>query len=151
MSADLAAGPIGSSVRAVARTEVSLPRIYALRAGYLLLVVGLGSQVWPGIVHHDTPWALMHGVVNCMLGALSLLAVLGLRHPVKMLPLLFFEMAWKAIWLLVVALPAWSAHQMDEDTAATVFACLIAVIYPLIMPWSYILAQFGQARGDRWR
>ena len=32
---------------------VSLPRLYGLRAGYLLLVVGLGSVVWPRIVGHS--------------------------------------------------------------------------------------------------
>lgn len=37
----------------------------------------------------------MHGVVNSMLLPLLLLAVLGPRHPLKMLPLLFWEIAWK--------------------------------------------------------
>jgi hypothetical protein len=30
-------------------SEVSLVRLYALRAGYLLLIVGLGLTVWPSI------------------------------------------------------------------------------------------------------
>jgi hypothetical protein len=52
----------------------------------------------------------MHGVVNSMLLALVLLAVVGLRYPLKMLPLLFWEIAWKARWLLALALPAWKNH-----------------------------------------
>jgi hypothetical protein len=31
-------------------------------------------------------WALMPGVVKCMLAALSALAILGLRYPLRMLP-----------------------------------------------------------------
>src|SRR5450432_146192 len=86
-------------------TQVSLLRLYALRATYLLLIVGLGIDVWPGIIHHDKPWGLMLGVVQCVLAAVSLLALLGLRYPLQMLPLLFFEMLWKSIWLIVVAVP----------------------------------------------
>ena len=131
-------------------SEVSLLRLYALRAGYLLLAAGLGLTVWPGIVHHDAPWTLMQGVVRCMLGAMSALAVLGLRYPLKMLPLLLFEVAWKAIWLLVVALPAWSAGRMDSATAETAVECLMAAIFVAVIPWPYVTARFLASRGDRW-
>jgi hypothetical protein len=39
----------------------------------------------------------MRGVVRSVLAAVSLLAVLGIRYPLKMLPLLFFELVWKTI------------------------------------------------------
>lgn len=132
-------------------TEPSLIRLYALRAGYLLLVVGLGIEIWPGILHHDKPWELMQGVVNCMLAALSALALLGLRYPLRMLPLLMFELAWKAIWLFVVARPLWAAEAMDENTWATASACLMGVIFPIIIPWRYVFTQFLAMPGDRWR
>lgn len=131
-------------------TQVSLPRLYALRAGYLLLVVGLGSVVWPGIIHHATPWSLMGGVVHCMLAAMSALAILGLKYPLRMLPLLFFEMAWKAIWLIVVALPLWTAHKLDADTAETAFECLVALIFPVLIPWDYVARSFVTAPADPW-
>ena len=116
-------------------TEVSIVRLTLLRAGYLLLVVGLGPMIWPVILHHARTWELMHGVVACMLGALSVLALLGLRYPLQMLPLIFFELAWKAIWLLRVALPLWSAHRMDTATAETAGECLIDKLHwnPLLI------------------
>jgi hypothetical protein len=52
-------------------------RLSLLRAGYLLLVVGLGSTIWPAIVDHTTTWELLRRVVVSMLGATSLLAVLA--------------------------------------------------------------------------
>lgn len=131
--------------------HVSLWRLYALRAAYLLIVVGLGIEIWPGIIHHAKPWTLMQGVVNCMLGAMSALAILGLRHPLRMLPLLFFEMTWKALWLVVVALPLWSAGPMDAGTSETVFACLMGVVFPIVIPWRYVFANYVTGRGDRWR
>jgi len=131
-------------------TEVSPWRLHALRAGYLVLVVGLGLTIWPGIIHHESPWTLMQGVVHCMLAAMSALAILGLRYPLRMLPLLFFELAWKSIWLVVVALPAWSAHHMDADTLETANECLAAVIFLIVIPWPYVFANYMIERGDRW-
>jgi len=132
-------------------TEVPLWRLYALRAGYLLLVLGLGSVIWPGVIRHDRPWALMQGVVHCMLAAMSALALLGLRYPLRMLPLLFFEIAWKAIWLLVVALPLWRVHQLDADTLETAYECLMAVVFVVAIPWGYVATNYGLASSERWR
>jgi len=132
-------------------TQVSVLRLYALRAAYLLIVVGLGIEIWPGILHHEKPWALMQGVVYCVLAAVSALAVLGLRYPLQMLPLLFFELVWKSIWLLVVALPLWSANQMDARTSETATACLMGVIFLVVIPWPYVFANYLLKPGDRWR
>lgn len=48
----------------------------------------------------------MEGVVVCLLAAMSLLAFLGPRYPIRMLPILLFEVAWKEIWIAAVAIPA---------------------------------------------
>lgn len=131
--------------------EVSLFRIYLLRAMYLLIVVGLGIVVWPGVLHHARPWELNRGVVASMLAAFSALSVLGLRYPLQMLPLLLWELAWKTIWLIVVAYPLWSSGQMDAATRETASECLVAVIIPFIIPWRYVFAHYLKKPGDRWR
>jgi len=131
--------------------RISAFRLYVLRAGYLLLVVGLGSRIWPLMIHHAKPWDLMHGVANSMLAALSAMAVLGLRYPLKMLPLLFFEVAWKTIWLTIIALPLWNAHRMDADTADTAQACLMGVIFLIVIPWDYVFTNFMMKPGDPWK
>jgi hypothetical protein len=128
---------------------IGLWRLNLLRAGYLLIAVGMGLQKVPAFLHHK-PWELMHGVVNSMLLALVLMSVLGLRYPLKMLPLLFWEVTWKATWLLAVALPAWQNHTMDADTWDTTFACLMSVIFLFVIPWDYVWRNFVTARGDYW-
>ena len=130
-------------------TDVSLLRLYAMRALYLLIAVGLAFDIWPQLTHHAL--TLWHGVGVSLLTAMSVLAVLGIRYPLKMLPLLFFELAWKAIWLTAVALPLWSAHRIDADTAATIPECLMGIIVPIVIPWRYAFATFLRAPGDRWR
>lgn len=135
----------------VSAAPVSLFRLYALRGGYLLLVLGLGLQVWPALIDHAEKWELMNGVVKTMLCALSLLAILGLRYPLKMLPLLFWEMAWKTIWLARVALPLWLGNRVNADFAETIFECSFVIIFFVVVPWSYVFANFAKAPGDRWR
>jgi hypothetical protein len=131
-------------------TEVSVLRLHFLRANYALIAVAMGSMIWPAILTHSGDWTLMPGVVKCMLGALSLLALLGIRYPLKMLPLLFWEMGWKTIWLLAVALPHWLSGSMDAATSQTAFETGLVVMIYAAMPWRYVLDQFGRAKGDRW-
>lgn len=139
------------STGAAPRVQVALWRLYSLRLGYLIMAVGLAVTRWPLLVNHDQPWPLMESVVVCMLVALSLLAFLGLRYPVQMLPLLLFETAWKLIWLTVVALPLWTAGRMDAATGETTFACLLVVIYLVVIPWRYVFDRYVTQRGERWR
>ena len=134
-----------------ATTEVSLPRVYLLRLGYLVMAVGLAVTKWPLLVDDSRPWPLMEGVVTCMLVALSVLSFVGLRHPVKMLPVLLFELAWKVIWVAVVALPLWAGDQLDPATAEVFTSCLVVLIVLVVIPWRFVVAQYVQARGDRWR
>ena len=131
--------------------KVPLWRLHLLRAMYLLIVVGLGIVIWPGVIHHDKPWGLMQGVVNCMLAAFSLLSLLGLRYPLQMLPLLLWELVWKSIWLLVVALPLWSSGRMDPATLSTTIDCLLVVIVPFVIPWRYVAAQYLRRPAEPWR
>src|SRR5205807_7595086 len=130
-------------------TELSLFRLYLLRLPYLLIAALMGSQIWPLLFHHR-PWELMHGVANTMLAAVTALALLGLRYPLQMLPLLFFELTWKSIWLLRVALPLWSAHQLDARTWEIVIECLIAVIFLVVIPWRYVFENYVKKVGEPW-
>ena len=131
--------------------QVSLLRLYMLRAVYLIIAVGLGMVVWPGIIHHDKPWELMQGFVNCMLAAFGLLCALGVRYPLQMLPVLLWELVWKTLWLAIVALPAWRAGPMDQAMMENVFACLLVVMIPIAMPWRYVVDNYLRRPGDRWR
>ena len=130
--------------------EVSLLRLYLLRALYLLIAVGLAFDIGPQLLEPSKPLTLWHGVGCSLLAAMSILALLGLRYPLKMLPLLFFELVWKTIWLVTIAAPLWLAHRMDADTADTLQACLMGVIVPIVIPWRHVFATYAMARGDRW-
>ena len=132
-------------------TDVSLFRLYALRAAYLFLAVGLAATVWPLLIDHSSQWPLMNSVVCSLLAAVSVLAAVGIRYPLQMLPVLLFEIVWKSIWLIAVALPLWSANQIDARTWETVRDCLVATILIPLIPWRYVVSQYVMKPGDRWR
>ncbi len=131
--------------------EVSIFRLYLLRALYLLIGVGLLFTQWTQIIHHPKDWPLWHSVGCSLLGAMSLLSFLGIRYPLKMLPLLFFELTWKAIWLIAVALPLWSTNQMDAQNLETAQNCLMGIIVPIAIPWRYVWTHYFKMPGDRWK
>ncbi len=129
---------------------ISLFRLYALRAAYLIVAGGIALTIWPLLINHKPEWPLMNGVVCSLLAAVSVLAALGIRYPLQMLPVLLFEILWKAIWLIAVALPLWRADALDARTMETVRDCLPVVILVAVMPWRYAIARFVSSPGDRW-
>jgi hypothetical protein len=68
-----------------------------------------------------------------------------------MLPLLFFEFAWKLVWMIAVYLPRWSAGSVDAVTAEAAVEIMMGIIVPIIIPWRYVFANYVRRRGDRWR
>jgi hypothetical protein len=97
-------------------SEVSTFRLYLLRAMYVFTVVGLAIEKLPALLH---PASLSPGdsVILSVLGATALLAVVGIRYPIKMLPLLFFEFVWKSIWILVLGLPQLLSGRLDPSVS----------------------------------
>jgi hypothetical protein len=129
--------------------DVSLVRLYVLRATYLLLVVGVGAMILPPLISHEP---MARGVIPSLLGALWLLAFVGLKYPLQMLPLLMFEFAWKTIWLFDFGLPQWSAGRMPPTFSEDFTAITAGVILmPIVIPWGYVWRHYVKAPGDRWR
>jgi hypothetical protein len=134
-----------------AAATLSVRRLNVMRLGYLVMGVGLAVTKWPLLINRSEPWPPMEGVVTYMLVAMGLLALLGLRYPVKMLPILLFESAWKVLWLTAVALPLWISQQLDAATRGMTYDILWVVMILVVIPWRYVLAQYVTKRGERWR
>jgi len=130
---------------------VSLFRLYTLRAAYFVMAAGLAVFIWPTVIHHTNEFAAAHGVRVALLAGLGATAALGLRYPVQMLPVLLFEMVWKAIYLAAFALPLWSAHQVSAAVAEDIKAILMVVIFVPLIPWHYVFSHYVLKHGDRWK
>ena len=120
--------------------DVSRVRLYVLRGAYLLLVIGLGAMILPVLLSHEP---MARGVIPSLLGAVWLLAFVGLRYPLQMLPLLMFEFVWKAIWLIAFGLPQWSSGQLPATFAEDFKAIAAGVILmPIVIPWGYVYRHY---------
>jgi len=141
--------PIGASSAAAGR-EVSPFHLYALRALYFLIALFLLSTIGPRLM--EPPPTPMTGAARALFTALGLLAALGVRYPLRMLPIMLFEFAWKVLWMVFIGLPLWADGQLDADNAETFKAVLVTlVLVPIALPWRYIWVNYVKRPGDRWR
>ena len=135
-------------------SEVSTFRLYLVRAMYVFTAVGLAIEKLPALLH-PANLSPTDGVVLSVLGATALLAVVGIRYPLLMLPLLFFEFVWKSICVLAFGLPLSLSGGLDPNVSfggtETLIACVVGVVLvPLVTPWGYVLEHYLKAPGARW-
>jgi hypothetical protein len=130
---------------------LSALRLNLLRCLYGLMAFGLGLYVWPDVIHHTDAFTARSGVPVSLLAGLGATAALGIRYPQRMLPVLIFEIVWKAIFLIAFALPLYLAHRLDAATAANAGACLIVLIFIPVIPWRHVVSTYLLNRSERWK
>lgn len=127
--------------------NVSLFRLYLMRFIYLADFAVLGLSVWPGLIKHQGLDDPLQAVAISFWAALSVLAGLGIRYPLKMVLLLLLQMLYKDIWLIAVWLPLRSA---GGSTYLLKPMLIGAVVELIVIPWPYVFGALVKNRGDRW-
>lgn len=131
-------------------SRLPLWRLNLMRVGYFVMGVGLVVFRWPELANH-ADWELKEGTVVTMLVAMSVLALLGLRYPQRMLPILLFEVGWKLTWLGTVALPLWLDGNLTGAALEQANTVLWVAIVIAVIPWRHVVRQYVLARGEGWR
>ena len=127
-------------------------RLNIMRAGYLLMAVGLVAVKWPVLVSGEAAsLPVFEGVVAALLATMSLFWFLALRYPLQMLPLLIFESAWKLIWLAAVGIPNLIEGDMSDEMRSVLFNVSLVVVVLAVTPWDYAWKRYAKAPGDPWR
>src|SRR4051812_17582781 len=87
--------PSKAGSRNLFKTDPSLGlsrfRVYVLRLYYVIIILMLGIGVWQEIFTHSSAWQPLPAVAYSFWGAFTLLAILGLIHPIKMIPMLLVQ------------------------------------------------------------
>ena len=130
--------------------EVSLARLYLLRAMFLVFAVGGFFAHLPWLL--DDPDLTRRGMIDGMLVGLWVMSFLGLRYPLQMLPIFLFEFVWKTIWLLAFGLPQWMAGRIDPQLSRDLLLIgLGPILFGLIIPWGYVWRRYFKQPAERWR
>ena len=126
-----------------------VPRIniYLLRTLYLLMMVFLGNDAWSYIVSHEGPWNPEAAAAWSVWAAFSVLASIGLYHPLRMLPIVLLEILYKSIWLVFVGFPMMSAGTLDGRAEEMMFTFSLVVLPILATPWGYVYRTYIRREG----
>ena len=133
-----------------AMQKASSPRLGFLRAVYLLLVVALRVDVLAGHTRPgsaeggDARGGCVHaGSVVCAFG-------FGIAGPVASAAGAVPRNGVEGAVIAAVAVPAWRVGRMDAAMGELVFACSIAVVFPLAIRWGYVWREYVSRKGDSW-
>lgn len=147
-------GPVAIVIRGMFRPDrerhAGVPRIniYLLRLVFVLMALFLGKDAWTHVLTHQGPWNPDEAVAWCVWASFSVLAVLGIVRPLRMLPLLLLEITYKLLWLVVVAYPLWSTHQLagSARTEHLTYVFLLVGLPIVAMPWKYAFDHYIRGR-----
>lgn len=112
--------------------------IWGLRLFYFLMLVFVAPSAWRVLLNHEGPWDPLHAVAWAVWATYPALAVFALFHPLRWLPLMFFTIGYKAIWLAFVAVPLWQAGTMEGASAQPIAESFLGLpLLVLVVPWGY--------------
>jgi hypothetical protein len=122
--------------------EISRLRLTLVRAAFLIAAIAGCVFVLPGVIRPD-PAA--RGMLESMIAGLWVCAFLGLRYPLRMLPILLFAFVSATVWLIDYGLPR---GQFGSDALAIGGA---AVVIALATPWGHVWRRYVREPAERWR
>ena len=85
---------------------------------------------------------IIFGIVGSVYVAFGILSILGLRSPLKFVPILLLQLCYKVIWFIGVILPLLFAESFPMHGISFVVLFAIFIIGDLIaIPFSYVFAK----------
>ena len=107
---------------------------------------GLGIIVIPETIKLKFTWPVEEpvafGIIGSVYLAFGLLSVLGLRSPLKFVPVLLLQLCYKSIWFIGVVLPLWVTAHFPSYAVPTVIIFATFIVGDLIaIPFSYVFAK----------
>jgi len=117
--------------------------IYLLKLLFTLMFFFLGYDSWSHIIHHTGPWDPANSAAWFMWGSCAFISFIGILRPLKMLPIVLFEITYKTAWLIVVAYPLYQRNELIGSPAEGMADNFMLVILPIVaMPWRYFLRTY---------
>lgn len=122
-----------------------------LRGMYIFTIVaagllGAGIIVMPEVMKTKLPWPVEEptafGIVGSVYVAFGLLSILGLRSPLKFVPVLLLQLCYKLVWLIGVLVPLLVGARFP-GYAVPIAAVIVAFVIGdfIAIPFRYVFAK----------
>lgn len=121
-------------------------RIMYLYTIIATLIIGLGILIAPAMVISTLGWPkqdpIVLGITGSVYVTFGVVSILGLRDPLKFMPILLMQFCYKVIWFIAVILPLLIIGQFPS------YAILYVVIFAtfiigdiIVLPFSDLIAK----------
>ncbi|WP_424961412.1 hypothetical protein [Ekhidna sp.] len=125
------------------QTSVSRIRTYFMRGLFALNFLSLFTDNWSQILFPTEQMDTLTGVTISFWAAFSLLNLIGIRFPIKMVPILLIQFLYKLAWLIGIYRPAYLNDSVDENIQSFFWICIAGVgLNLLIIPWKYVYQEY---------
>ncbi len=130
-----------------------------LKTMYIYTIVGaggfgLGIIVMPTIMRNIFNWPaqdpIVYGVTGSVYLSFGLLSILGLKAPLKFVPVLLLQLSCKVVWFIGVLAPILFTGRFQPYAILHVVIFLSYIIGDLIaIPFSYVFGKEAEAVPER--
>ncbi len=118
-------------------------RLHLMRGLFFLNFISLALDNWSTILFPKEQLDTLNGVAISFWAGFSLLNLIGVRFPLKMLPILILQLLYKSAWLIGVYLPAKINGLLNEALEEFFWICVGGVVLNLIIiPWKYVYREY---------
>ncbi|MHA7055735.1 hypothetical protein ACWGOQ_0000840 [Aquimarina sp. M1] len=125
--------------------RVILPkfRLYFMRGLYFLNFISLALDNWSRIFFPQQQLDTLSGVAISFWAGFSILNLLAIRFPIKMLPILLLQLLYKTAWLIGTYIPARNNNLLNDSLEEFFWVCIAGIFLNLlIIPWMYVFRTF---------
>ncbi|GEM_PF-1405383 len=120
-------------------------RLHLMRLLFFVNFIGLVGDSWSSILFPHDQLDALSGVAMSFWAGFSVLNLLGVRFPLKLLPILLLQLLYKAAWILGTYLPARNHGLLNEEYQSFFWICIAGIVLNLlIIPWPYFYRNFLQ-------
>lgn len=120
--------------------QVGKVQLVLLKIFYLSIALGFLLLATLDIFERGSAIGHLAGIGKSVILAMAFLCLIGFFHPLKLLMLLLFSIAWKSIWLVAFVIPAYLGDGLDEFTKNILLPVAIGfIITAAVIPWRYVM------------
>ena len=118
-------------------------RLHVMRGLYFLNFISLAFDNWSAILFPQESMDTLTGVTISFWAAFSLLNLLGVRFPLKFVPILLLQLLYKSAWIIGIYMPARSLGSLNENLSSFFWVCIAGIILNLlIIPWKFVYLEY---------